>query len=113
MASDSTDLVRGLPADMRRVRQRRTVTWGPIDGNYWDAETNGLQNDAALEFANAVGVVDGLPAVAYGYDLGEMKPLGDVKTSPACRCWSPTSTVNRCSASSRRRWSPTKWAAPR
>ena len=78
--SESSDLVRGLPADVSRVRQRRTVTWGPIDGNYWDAETNGLQNDAALEFANAVGVVAGLPALAYSYDFGDMKPLGDVKT---------------------------------
>lgn len=78
--SESTDLVRGLPADVSRVRQRRTVTWGPIDGNYWDAETNGLESDEALEFANAVGVVEGLPALAYSYDLGEMEPLGDVKT---------------------------------
>ena len=78
--SESSDLVRGLPADVSRVRQRRTVTWGPIDGNYWDAETNGLESDEALEFANAVGVVEGLPALAYSYDLGEMEPLGDVKT---------------------------------
>ena len=78
--SESTDLVRGLPAELSRVRQRRTVTWGPIDGNYWDAETNGLESDEALEFANAVGVVEGLPALAYGYDVGEMEPLGDVKT---------------------------------
>ena len=78
--SESTDLVRGLPAEVTRVRQRRTVTWGPIDGNYWDAETNGFDTDGALKFANAVGVVEGLPAVAYAYDLGEMEPLGDVKT---------------------------------
>ena len=78
--SESNDAVRGLPADVSRVRQRRTVTWGPVDGNYWDAETNGLESDEALEFANAAGVVEGLPALSYSYDLGDMEPLGDVKT---------------------------------
>ncbi|MCY7297855.1 MAG: hypothetical protein LH616_01420, partial [Ilumatobacteraceae bacterium] len=79
-ASPSTDLVRGLQASVRSVRVRTTVTWGPIGGNYWDSETNRLDDDDALEFANAVGVVAGLPAVAYGYDMGALKPLGDVKT---------------------------------
>lgn len=80
IASNSTDLVRGLRADMRSVRVRTTVTWGPIGGNYWDSETNRFDDEDALAFANAVGVVAGLPAVAYGYDMGALKPLGDVKT---------------------------------
>ncbi len=78
--SKSTDLVRGLPAEVRSVRVRTTVRWGPIGGNYWDSETNRLHDDAALDFANAVGVVAGLPAVAYGHNMGVLKPLGDVKT---------------------------------
>jgi hypothetical protein len=78
--SESTDLVRGLQADVRHVRVRTTVTWGPIGGNYWDAETNRFDDGDALAFANTVGVVAGLPAVGYGYDLGALRPLGDVKT---------------------------------
>ena len=78
--SESTDLVRGMQAMVRRVRVRTTVTWGPIGGNYWDSETNRLGDDDSLEFANAVSVVAGLPAVAYDYDMGALKPLGDVKT---------------------------------
>jgi len=78
--SKSTDLVHGLQADVRSVRVRTTVTWGPVGGNYWDSETNRLDDGDALEFANAVGVVAGLPAVAYGHDMGALKPLGDVKT---------------------------------
>jgi len=78
--SPSTDVVRGLQANVRSVRVRTTVTWGPIGGNYWDSQTNRLDDDDALEFANAVGVVAGLPAVAYGHDMGALKPLGDVKT---------------------------------
>ena len=80
LVSTSTDLVHGMQAVVHRVRVRTTVTWGPIGGNYWDSETNRLDKGEALRFANAVGVVAGLPAVAYGHDLGELQPLGDVKT---------------------------------
>lgn len=80
VVSKSTDQVHGLPADVRRVRVRTTVTWGPIGGNYWDSQTNRLEDDDALAFANAVGVVAGLPAVAYGHDMGALEPVGDVKT---------------------------------
>lgn len=59
--SKSTAVVRGLQAKVRHVRVRTTVTWGPIDGNYWDVESNRLDGPAALEFANAVGVVEGCP----------------------------------------------------
>ncbi len=79
-ASKSTELVRGLQANVRRVRVRTTVSWGSIGGNYWDVETNRLERDDALKFANAVGVVAGLPALAYGYNLHNLQPLGDVKT---------------------------------
>lgn len=78
--SESTHVVRGLQAVMRSVRVRTTVTWGPIGGNYWDSETHRLDDDDALDFANAVGVVTGLPAVEYSHDLGSLEPLGDVKT---------------------------------
>jgi len=76
----STELVRDLPAKVHRVRVRTTVTWGPIDGLYWDSETNRLDDDDALSFANAVGVDDGSTAVAYSHSMGSLKPLGDVKT---------------------------------
>ncbi len=80
LVSKSTELVRGMQAEVRRVRVRTTVTWGPIGGNYWDSETNRVEDADALRFANAVSVVAGLPAVEYGYDFGELRPLGDVKT---------------------------------
>lgn len=76
----TTELVRDLPARVRRVRVRTTVTWGPIDGLYWDAETNRLDDDDALRFANAVGVDNGSTAVAYSHSMGALEPLGDVKT---------------------------------
>ncbi|MGB8859147.1 MAG: hypothetical protein WCC60_07825 [Ilumatobacteraceae bacterium] len=78
--SDSTDLVRGLQAEVHKVRVRTTIRWGPIDGEYWDAETNRFDKAAALAFANAVGVVDGVPAIERSYRLGALQPLGDVKT---------------------------------
>jgi len=78
--SKSTAVVRGLQAKVRHVRVRTTVTWGPIDGNYWDVESNRLDGPAALEFANAVGVVEGVPAIERSYSLGALLPLGDVKT---------------------------------
>ena len=56
------------------------MAWGPVDGNYWDSETNRLDHHDALGFANAVSVIAGLPAVAYDYDMGDLQPLGDVKT---------------------------------
>ncbi len=76
----TTERVRDLPAKVRRVRVRTTVTWGPIDGLYWDSETNRLDDDAALRFANAVGLDNGSPAVAYNHSMGSLQPLGDVKT---------------------------------
>ncbi|MBK9969645.1 MAG: hypothetical protein IPP16_02515 [Acidimicrobiaceae bacterium] len=78
--SKSTAVVRGLQAKVRHVRVRTTVTWGPIDGNYWDVESNRLDGPAALEFANAVGVVEGVPAIERSYSLGTLLPLGDVET---------------------------------
>lgn len=80
LVSESTEIVRGLQAEVHRVRVRTTVTWGPIGGNYWDTETNRLDDDQALAFANAVGVVAGLPAIEYSHDMGSLRPLGDVKT---------------------------------
>ena len=78
--SHSTDVVHGLQAQVRHVRVRTTVAWGPVGGNYWDSETNRLDRHDAMGFANAVSVIAGLPAVAYDFDLGDLQPLGDVKT---------------------------------
>ena len=78
--SKSTDFVQGLQAKVRRVRVRTTVTWGPVDGKYLDTETNLMGKAEALAFADAVGVVDGMPAIEHSYSLGALQPLGDVKT---------------------------------
>ena len=78
--ADAAYRVQGMNAKVRRVRVRTTITWGPVDGNYWDAETNLLSRDEALRFAESVGVVDGLPALERSYGLHDLRPLGDVKT---------------------------------
>lgn len=78
--ADATYRVQGMNAKVRRVRVRNTITWGPVDGNYWDAETNLLSRDEALAFADSVGVVEGLPAIERSYRLRDLHPLGDVKT---------------------------------
>jgi hypothetical protein len=78
--ADATYRVQGMNAKVRRVRVRHTITWGPVDGNYWDAETNLLSRDEALRFAQAVGVVNGLPALEHSYRLHDLHPVGDVKT---------------------------------
>ena len=78
--ADDTYRVQGMNAKVRRVRVRTTITWGPVDGNYWDAETNLLSRDEALRFSGAVGVVQGVPAIERSYPLRDLHPLGDVKT---------------------------------
>ncbi len=79
-APQSTTLatVNGVGAKLRRVRVRREVEWGPIDGRTWRVTTNMLDESQALEFANQVGLVDGLPALRTRYDLGDMVPIGSV-----------------------------------
>ncbi len=78
--ADATYHVKGMNATVRRVRVRNTITWGPFDGNNWGVETNLLGRLEALRFAEAVGVVDGLPALERRYGLHDLRPLGDVKT---------------------------------
>ena len=70
--------VNGVAANVKRVRVRHDVTWGPVDGRTWVATTNMLDESQALEFANQVGLVDGLPALRHRYDLGDMVPIGSV-----------------------------------
>ena len=79
-APDSAGLasVNGIAANVKRVRVRHDVEWGPVDGRTWLVTTNMLDGSQALEFANQVGFVDGLPALAHRYDLGDMVPIGSV-----------------------------------
>ena len=70
--------VNGVAANVKRVRVRHDVEWGPVDGRTWIVTTNMLDESQALEFANQVGLVDGLPALRNRYDLGEMVPIGSV-----------------------------------
>ncbi len=70
--------VNGVAANVKRVRVRHDVTWGPVDGRTWVVTTNMLDESQALEFANQVGLVDGLPALRNQYDLGDMVPIGSV-----------------------------------
>ncbi|MBI4882487.1 MAG: hypothetical protein HY826_00365 [Actinobacteria bacterium] len=70
--------VGGVPAEVRRVRVRHSVQWGPLDGRTWTVTTNLLDEAQSLEFANQVAIVDDQPALAYGYDLGSLQPLGSI-----------------------------------
>lgn len=77
-ASSGFASVNGVPADIRRVRVRHELTWGPVDGRTWSVTTNHLSEQEALEFANHVGYVERSPAIAYRFDLNGMEPVGSV-----------------------------------
>lgn len=77
-ASAGLASVNGVPADIRRVRVRHELTWGPIDGRLWSATTNHLDEQEALDFANHVGYIDRSPAIAHRFDLNGMEPVGSV-----------------------------------
>lgn len=68
--------VGGVPVEMRRVRVRRYIDWGPLDGHTWSATTNLFDSEEAIEFANHVAIIEERPALAHRYDLSEMEPVG-------------------------------------
>jgi len=76
----STDgpLVGGVPADVRRVRVRHFIEWGPLDGRMWTVSTNRFDEDEAIDFANHVAIIEERPALAHRYDLGAMQPVGSI-----------------------------------
>ena len=78
LAAAGEPQVDGVPAEVRRVRVRHEVTWGPITGRTWVVTTNMLNEEQSLDFAEHVGVVDGDPALAYQYQLAGMQPVGSV-----------------------------------
>ncbi|MEQ1872683.1 MAG: hypothetical protein ABL953_03060 [Ilumatobacteraceae bacterium] len=65
-----------VPVDVRRVRVRHYLEWGPLDGHTWSATTNLFDEDEAIEFANHVAIIEGQPALAHRYDLDDMQPVG-------------------------------------
>ncbi|MDO8364938.1 MAG: hypothetical protein Q7V88_18755 [Actinomycetota bacterium] len=75
-----TAAVRGVEADVRLVRVRATVTWGPHEGYDWTVNANRLDEAQVLAFARAVFAVDGRPVIAGSYALGELRPLGGMET---------------------------------
>lgn len=74
----SPPLVAGVTADVRRVRVRHFVDWGPVDGRTWSVTTNRFSDDEAIDFANHVAIIDDKPALANRYDLGDMEPVGSI-----------------------------------
>ena len=71
-------LVGGVSADVRRVRLRHIVDWGPLDGREWSVTTNKFEEAETLDFANHVAIIDERPALANRYDLGDMEPVGSI-----------------------------------
>lgn len=75
-ASGDVANVSGAPAEVRRIRVRHYIEWGPLDGYTWTVTTNLFDEAAAIDFANHVAIIEQLPALAHRYDLGEMQPVG-------------------------------------
>ena len=65
-----------VAVEVRRVRVRHYLEWGPLDGHTWTATTNLFDQDEAIEFANHVAIIEERPALAHRYELGEMQPIG-------------------------------------
>ena len=75
-ASGGDANVSGAPAEVRRIRVRHYIEWGPLDGHTWTVTTNLFEEQRAIEFANHVAIIEERPALAHRYDLGEMQPIG-------------------------------------
>lgn len=70
--------VGGVAVEIRRVRVRRYIEWGPLNGHTWSATTNLFDSEEAIEFAKHVAIIEERPALAHRYELGEMQPVGSV-----------------------------------
>lgn len=77
-AATEGPIVGGVSAEVRRLRVRRFVEWGPLDGLDWTVTTNRFKEAETIDFANHVAIIDELPALANGYDLGGMVPVGSI-----------------------------------
>ena len=77
-AATDGPIVGGVSANVRRIRVRHFVEWGPLDGREWTVTTNRFKEAEALDFANHVAIIDERPALANRYDLGDMKPVGSI-----------------------------------
>lgn len=76
--TDDAASIAGVAAEVRRVRVRHYLDWGPVAGYTWTATTNKFDEAEAIEFANHVAIIDERPALAHRYDLGALQPVGSV-----------------------------------
>ncbi len=77
--SETAGTVQNTPAVIGSVAGgTREITFGPVDGWIFSVVSSDMSLPESLNFAEAVGVDDGVPTLSTDRVLGTMVPIGDI-----------------------------------